>query len=88
MITEVFVKDFPITTWPRIMKFCIIIRYGKLYCVLNNQLYIAYQSLYLYIFLSFSNVMNMEIFVKEQCINTVFILWPYIQHSFPFLWKC
>ena len=52
------------------------ITYDKLYCVLKSQLCIAYQSIYLYIFLYLSNVMNMTIFTKEQCINTVFILWP------------
>ena len=68
MIMEVFVKDFSVTTWPRILKFCTTIKYDKLYCVLENRLCIAYQSLYLYIFLSLSNVMDMDIFVfSPQC---------------------
>ena len=60
---EVFVKKFPVTTWPRILKFYTTIRYGNLYYVLKNQICIAYQSSYLHIFLSLSNVMNMDIFV-------------------------
>ena len=47
---EIFVKDFSGTTRPRILKFGTNIRYDRLYCVLKN---IAYQSLYLSIFLSF-----------------------------------
>ena len=78
MIMEVFVKDFSVTTLPRILKFCTTNRYDKLDCVLKNQLYIAYQSLYLYIFLSLSNVMNMEIFCQRavhQCsILAIFFL--------------
>ena len=31
----------------------------------------CFQSLYLYIFLSLSNVKNMKTFVKEQCISSV-----------------
>ena len=37
---------------PRILKFGTNIGYDKLYCVLKNQPHMAYQSLYLYIFLS------------------------------------
>ena len=48
-----FVKDFSGTTVPRILKFGTIIGYDKLYCVLKNQPHMAYQSLYLSIFLSF-----------------------------------
>ena len=64
---EIFVKDFSGTTLPRILKLGTNIRYERLYCVLKNQPHMAYQSLYLSIFLSFhshSKVMNMEIFVK------------------------
>ena len=76
MFMEVIVKDFSVTTWPRILKFCITIRYDKLYCVLKNQLHIAYKSFYLYIlFLLQCN--EYGIFIKEQCLNTLFILWPY-----------
>ena len=38
---------------PRILKFGTNIGYDKLYCVLKNQPHMAYQSLYLSIFLSF-----------------------------------
>ena len=47
-----FVKDFSGTTVPRILKFGTNIGYDKLYCVLKNQPHMAYQSLYLSIFLS------------------------------------
>ena len=50
---EIFVKDFSGTARPRILKFGTNIRYDRLYCVLKNQPHIAYQSLYLSIFLSF-----------------------------------
>ena len=46
------VKDFSETTGLRILKFGTNIRYDKLYCVLKNQQHMAYQSLYLSIFLS------------------------------------
>ena len=48
-----FVKKFSGTTVPRILKFGTNIGYDKLYCVLKNQPHMAYQSLYLSIFLSF-----------------------------------
>ena len=47
-----FVKDFSGTTVPRILKFGTIIGYDKLYCVRKSQPHMAYQSLYLSIFLS------------------------------------
>ena len=50
---EIFVKDFSGTTRPRISKFGTNISYDKLYCVSKNQPHMAYQSLYLSIFLSF-----------------------------------
>ena len=79
MIMEVFVKDFLVTIWPRILNYTTI-RYDKLYCVLKNQLCIGYQSFYLYIFLSLSNVLTNEYgnFRQRAPIKTVFILWPYI----------
>ena len=49
---EIFVKDFSGTTLPRILKFGTNIRYERFYCVTKNQPHIAYQSLYLSIFLS------------------------------------
>ena len=48
-----FVKDFSGAAVPRILKFGTNIGYDKLYSVLKNQPHMAYQSLYLFIFLSF-----------------------------------
>ena len=48
-----FVKDFSETNVPMILKFGTNIGYDKVYCVLKNQPHMAYQSLYLSIFLSF-----------------------------------
>ena len=48
-----FVKDFSGITVPRILKFGTITGYDKLYCVRKNKPHLAYQSLYLSIFLSF-----------------------------------
>ena len=47
-----FVKDFSATTWVRILKFGTKLDSDKLYCVTKEQPHIAYQSLYLFIFLS------------------------------------
>ena len=47
-----FVQSFDMTSCTRILKFCTKLWYDKLYCVLKNQPHIAYQSLYLFIFLS------------------------------------
>ena len=47
-----FVKDFSATTWVRILKFGTRLDSDKLYCVTKEQPHIAYQSLYLFIFLS------------------------------------
>ena len=49
---EIFVKDFSGTTRPRILKFGTKLGNEQLYCVLKNQPHIAYQFLYLSIFLS------------------------------------
>ena len=46
------VKDFSGTTWLRILKFRTNAEYDKLYFVFKNQPHIAYQLLYLSIFLS------------------------------------
>ena len=67
-----FIKDFSGTNLLRILKLGAYVRYDKLYCVLKNQPHIAYQSLYPFFFLTKFSVVN------EQCINAVFILWPYI----------
>ena len=46
------VKDFSETTRLRILKFGTNVGYDKFYCVTKNQPHIAYQFLYLSIFLS------------------------------------
>ena len=47
-----FVKDFSATTWVRILKFGTKLDSDELYGVTKEQPHIAYQSLYLFIFLS------------------------------------
>ena len=47
-----YVKDFSATTWVRILKFGAKLDSDELYCVIQEQPHIAYQSLYLFIFLS------------------------------------
>ena len=47
-----FVKDFSATSWVRILKFGTKLDSDELYCVTKEQPHIAYQSLYLFIFLS------------------------------------
>ena len=47
-----FVKDFSATTWVRILKFGTKLDSNVLHCVTKEQPHIAYQSLYLFIFLS------------------------------------
>ena len=49
---KIFVKDFSATTWVRILKFGTKLDSDELYCVRKEQPHIAYQSLYLFIFLS------------------------------------
>ena len=56
-----FVKDFSGTTVPSILKFGTNIGYVKLYCVLKNEPHMAYQSLYLSIFLSFQKYFSSKI---------------------------
>ena len=46
------VKDFSATTWVRILKFGTKLDSDELNCVTKKQPHIAYQSLYLFIFLS------------------------------------
>ena len=48
----VFVKYFSATTWVRILKFGTKLDSDELYCVRKEQPHIAYQSFYLFIFLS------------------------------------
>ena len=47
-----FVKVFSATAWVRILKFGTKLDSDELYCVRKEQPHIAYQSLYLFIFLS------------------------------------
>ena len=49
---KIFVKDFSATTWVRILKFGTKLDSDELYCVTKEQPHFAYQSLYLFIFLS------------------------------------
>ena len=49
---KIFVKDFSATTWVRILKFSTKLDSDELYSVIKEQPHIAYQSLYLFIFLS------------------------------------
>ena len=46
------VKYFSATTWVRILKFGTKLDSDELYCVTKEQPHFAYQSLYLFIFLS------------------------------------
>ena len=46
------VKDFSATTYVRILKFLTKLDSDEMYCVTKEQPHIAYQSLYLFIFLS------------------------------------
>ena len=46
------VKDFSATTWFRILQFGTKLDSDELYCVTKEQPHFAYQSLYLFIFLS------------------------------------
>ena len=45
-------KDFSATTWVRILKFGTKLNSDELYYVIKKQPHFAYQSLYLFIFLS------------------------------------
>ena len=47
-----FVNYFSATTWVRILKFGTKLDSDELYCVTKEQAHIAYQYLYLFIFLS------------------------------------
>ena len=65
-LAKFFVTDFTETTWLRVLKSGVNIRWYKLYCVMKNQPHIAYQSLYFVIshFLSLSNVTHMKLSSK------------------------
>ena len=62
-----FVKDFSATTWVRTLKFGTRLDSDELYCVTKEQPHIAYQSLYLFIFLSLQWKKN---FVKDFSATT------------------
>ena len=55
---------------PRILKFGTNIGYNKVYRVLKNQPHMAYQSLYLSIFLSFQKYFSSK--VSQQLLDLVF----------------
>ena len=60
MDMEIFVKYFSGTTLPRSLKLGTYIRYDRSYCVLKNQSHMAYQSHYLFIFLSFQQLFHLN----------------------------
>ena len=62
-----FIKDFSATTWVRILKFGTKLESDELYCVTKEQPHIAYQSLYLFFFLS---LQWKKIFVKDFSATT------------------
>ena len=70
------VKDFSATTWVRILKFGTKLDSDELYYVTKEQPHIAYQSLYLFIFLSLQWIFLPKIFqlLLEQVLsNFVYI---------------
>ena len=52
LLTFFSFKDFSVTTWVRILKFGTKLDSDELYCVTKEQPHIAYQFLFLFIFLS------------------------------------
>ena len=60
---KIFVKDFSATTWVRILKFGTKLDSNELYCVIKEQPHIAYQSLYLFIFLSHIAYQSLYLFI-------------------------
>ena len=74
-----FVKDFSATTWVRILKFGTKLDSDELYCVTKEQPHIAYQSLYLFIFLSlqwkFLSQIS-QLLLEPVFSNFVYILYP------------
>ena len=76
-----FVKDFSATTWVRILKFGTKLDSDELYCVTKEQPHIAYQSLYLFIFLSLqwkflsqiSQLLSEPVFRPFTTVRVVFI---------------
>ena len=91
-VTFFSVKDFSATSWVRILKFGTKLDSDKLYCVTKEQPHIAYQSLYLLIFLSLqrkflSQISQLQlepvfanfvyIFRMANCTTTRFVLLNY-----------
>ena len=71
-----FVKDFSATTWVRILKFGTRLDSDELYCVTKEQPHIAYQSLYLFIFLSLQ-WKNLSSKISQQLLGLGF--WNLVQ---------
>ena len=70
------VKDFSATTWVRILKFGTKLDSDELYCVTKEQPHIAYQSLYLFIFLSLQWIFLSQI--SQLLLEPVFSNFVYI----------
>ena len=68
---KIFVKDFSATTWVRILKFGTMLDSDELYCVTKEQPHIAYQSLYLFIFLSLQWI-NFSSKISQQLLGLGF----------------
>ena len=60
-----FVKDFSVTNWVRILEFYTKLDSDDLYCVTKNQPHSAYQSLYLFIFLS----LHCKLFFRQRFLS-------------------
>ena len=71
-----FVKDFSATTSVRILKFGTKLDSDELYCVTKEQPYYAYQSLYLFIFLSLQWKFLSQI--SQLLLELVFLNFVYI----------
>ena len=75
LMEKFFVKDFSATTWVRILKYGTKLDSDELYCVTKEQPHIAYQSLYLFIFLSLQWKFLSQIFISSywsQCFQILF----------------
>ena len=73
---KIFVKDFSATTWDWILKFGAKLDSDELYCVTKEQPHIAYQSLYLFIFLSLQWKFLSQI--SQLLLEPVFLNFVYI----------
>ena len=83
---RIFVKDFSGTTWPRILKLSTKLGNEQLYCVLKNQPHIAYQSLYLSIFLSLLAKFSVTDF-SASIIDRVFKFYIHDEDNQMYYWK-